>query len=285
MLLTTVGSLAVTSQLLDGGAAGAGAQAAAPAPAPAPAPPAPVVPLDGPPGLRSDWTPVFVDEFDGPVIDASKWRSNRYGGETNDGAFNPEIEDAYYSPGNVSVVDGTAALTIQPDPRTVDGVEYTHSSGCMTTQGNFLAQDGDYIEARIWIPIGDGLWPAFWTVPDDRWPPEIDIMEYFDTSILRPPAFVYHFPGPVGMRGEHSIQPYGDAAVDYRDSWHTYGLLRTQGRVVPYLDGVAYPEAGVSAGVDDLPQFLTLNLAMYTDRAPTPGTQMRIDWVRVWRPS
>jgi beta-glucanase (GH16 family) len=240
------------------------------------------LPIDGPPSDVGTWTQVFGDEFEGPSIDTTKWRTNRYGGSADNAPFNPEYEGAFYSPRNVSVLDGQAVLTVQPEPKTLSGVAYTYSSGMLSSQDSFSVQDGEYVEARIRIPTGEGLWPAFWTMPSDRWPPETDILEFFDTSKPQLPTFIYHFPGPVGANGELSVLTYGNPAVDYRDSWHTYGLLRTGGRLVPYLDGVPYPGAGVSAGADDLPQFLMLNLAVYSGRTPTPGTQMRIDWVRVW---
>jgi beta-glucanase (GH16 family) len=143
-------------------------------------------------------------------------------------------------------------------------------------------EDGDYVEARVWIPTGDGLWPAFWTLPDELWPPEIDIFELFDTSVQDRPTFVYHFPGPVGVDGPRKGAVYGAPTTDYRDSWHTYGMLRSNGVIVPFVDGVAYPEQGVPAGADALPQFLMFNLAVYAGKQPAAGTRMMIDWVRVW---
>lgn len=246
---------------------------------PAPVPPAP----DGPPAAAGPWTQVFADEFNGTALDRSKWRANRYGGNGVDGPFNPAHEGAYYSPRNVSVRDGSAVLELRPEPRVVDGVRYTYSSGMISSQGSFAVRDGSYVEARVHIPIGPGVWPAFWTMPDDRWPPETDIFEYFDTIRRQQPYFIYHFPSPNGQDGRLSVSTYGDPAVDYRNSWHTFGMLRSAGRLMPYLDGVPYPAAAVPAGADDLPQFLMLNLAMYAGGTPAPGTSMLIDWVRVWQ--
>jgi hypothetical protein len=243
-------------------------------------PEAPVA-VDGPPASLGPWTSVFDDEFDGDAIDRTKWRVNRYGGTDDDGAFNPEIEAAYYSPDNVSEENGAGVLEVRAEPALVEGKEYSYSSGVITTQGIFLAEDGDYVEARIWVPAGDGLWPAFWTVPDGHWPPEIDMAEFPDTSTRTRPEFVYHTPD-----GVTAVQTtYGSEGVDYRNSWHTYGLLRTDGRLVPYLDGVPYPGAALAAGADAEPQFIVLNLAVYADHTPITGTQLLVDWVRVWRPT
>jgi beta-glucanase (GH16 family) len=249
-------------------------------PAPAPQPPPPT---DGPPGDPASWTTAFADEFDGTSIDPARWRVNRYGGADDDGAFNPDIEGAYYSPDNVGVAGGSAWLEIRPEPATIEGRPYTHSSGMLSSQGTFEMQDGDFVEARVWLPTGPGLWPAFWTQPADRWPPEIDILEVFDTGKSGTPYFVYH-PLPAGDGvNRDTMQVYGEPGADYRQSWHTFGLLRSGGLLVPYLDGVAYPSAGAS-GADTLPQYLMLNLAMYAGNQPDPGARMLIDWVRVWRP-
>lgn len=267
-------------------AAGGTVPGGTPSPTAVPPPAVPaVVQVDGPPGGGDGWTRVFGDEFDGAVIDRGTWRVNRYGGRGDDGAFNPSAEGAYYSPANVGVENGCAYLEIRPDPAVVEGTSYTHSSGMLSSQGALELEDGDYVEARVWIPSGDGLWPAFWTLPDDRWPPETDIFELFDTSIQDRPTFVYHFPDEPGVAGRRTGAVYGAPTTDYRDSWHTYGMARSNGVLVPYVDGVAYPDQGVPAGADALPQFLVLNLAVYAGKQPVAGTRMLIDWVRVWHPA
>ena len=232
----------------------------------------------GPGGVPGRWRQTFGDEFDGPSLDTSRWRPNRSGGANLDGAFNSEREGAFFSPANVGLRDSCAVLSIRPDVRSVAGVRYSHSSGTISTQGHFELCDPCYVEARIRVPRGDGLLPAMWTVPDDAWPPEIDVFEFYDTNAESRPSFNYHF----ANGGQSGVTAYGDPGVDYRDSWHTYGLLRSGGCLTPYLDGVGH--ADVSAvGADRIPQFLILNLAVYAGRHPTADAEMLIDWVRAWR--
>ncbi len=233
----------------------------------------------GPQGPSGNWNQVFGDEFTGSSVNTASWRLNRSGGTGLDGGFNTDSEGAFFSPANVSTDNGQAVLTVRPETATVNGVRYTHSSGTISSEGRFALRDGDYVEARILVPSGDGLWPAFWTVPSNRWPPEIDTFEFFDSSKQSQPMFNYH---PAGG-GQSGTKAYGAAGVDYRDSWHTYGLLRSNGALVPYLDGVAYPKAGVSSGADTMEQFIILNLSTYAGHNPAPGTEMRVDWVRAWR--
>jgi beta-glucanase (GH16 family) len=220
---------------------------------------------------------VFGDEFTGSRLDTRKWQSNRYGGTSNDGTFNPDNEWAFFSPRNVTVRNGNAVLQVRPRAMTIDGVSYSYSSGVITTEHRFLVQDGDYVEARIQVPRGAGLFPAFWTQPEGRWPPEIDIAEFYDTAHDSHPTGVYHT-----ADGGNPHIVYGDPATDYRDSWHTFGMLRAAGRIVLYLDGVPHPLPVTD--VDTLPQYLLLNLSVYRGVTPPAGSQLLVDWVRAWRP-
>ncbi len=236
-------------------------------------------PANGPAGPAGSWRMVFQDEFSGSAVDGRLWRSNRSGGSNRDGAFNPDSEGAFFAPENVTVGGGVASLTVHPESATVAGTRYTYSSGTLSSEGRFALRDGDYVEARLFVPSGPGLWPAFWTVPSNRWPPEIDIFEFFDSSQQKRPQFNYH-PTSGGQSGPTS---YGVKGVDYRDSWHTYGMLRSGGALIPYVDGMAYPAAGVSSGADTFEQFIILNLSTYAGSTPADGTAFQVDWVRAWR--
>jgi beta-glucanase (GH16 family) len=237
----------------------------------------------GPLGPAGKWQQVFSDEFDGSSLDRSKWRANRYGGDTVDKPFNEKDEAAAFDPQNVTVQDGLLVFTLAARPSTAGGRGYPLTSGTISTQGTFDLQDGDYAEARVYVPEGDGLWPAFWAVSEDSWPPEIDGFEFFDTTKQSRPRFNYHF-----RDGKQSgPKAYGRTDVDYRRNWHTYGWLRSRGVVTPYLDGVAYPEVA-ARGVGSRPYFIILNLSVMKGHQPAVGpgpSEMKVDWVRAWRPA
>ncbi|NAZ74087.1 family 16 glycosylhydrolase [Kineococcus sp. T13] len=243
-------------------------------------PTAAVVP---PVGAASGWSLSFSDEFNGTAVDTSKWLPQRFSwGDPYDQPFNAS-EGASFSAKNVTVSNGAAVLTTKREASTAWGKSYTHTSGMLSSEGKFTLKRGDYIEARIWIPKSDGLWPAFWTVPSGQWPPEIDIFEFFDTAKQSQPKFNYHW-GTSSNHQQLGPRTYGAAGVDYRNSWHTYGLHRTlDNRLVPYVDGVAYPAASVTSQ-DALPQFVILNLSMYAGANPSSTEQMKIDHVRAWSP-
>jgi beta-glucanase (GH16 family) len=236
----------------------------------------------GPQGPPGEWRQTFGDEFEAASLDLTRWRSNRSGGGAIDKPFNEKDEAAAFTPDNVTVQAGALVFTLRSQPTDVNGRTYPLTSGTVSTQGTFDLRDGDYAEARVWVPKGDGLWPAFWAVTETSWPPEIDGFEFFDTAQQSRPRFNFHF------RDGRQTGPsaYGEPDVDYRDSWHTYGWLRKDGVVTPYLDGRAYP--GVAAhGVGPRDYFLILNLSVQAGHHPETGpgqTQMKVDWVRAWRP-
>jgi len=237
-----------------------------------------------PSGPSGSWTNTFDEEFNGAAVDTTKWEPDRYGQDYGgDTPFNPGSEAAWFNTGNVSVSGGNLHLTIRDEPRTLNGKTYPYSSGVVQTAQHHLFTAGTYLEARINVPVCDGCWPAFWTAAPDVWPPEIDGFEYFDTGgsgADTKPQFNYH--PPAG--GQTGPTVYGDPAVDYRGSFHTYGLLWDGTQAVPYLDGVAYP-SGANSDMTRLDQFLLLNLSVQGGHHPAPGSEMLVDWVRAWSPA
>ena len=262
-------------------------------PQPAPAQPA----LATPSALR--WTLVWSDEFDGPsgaLVDATKWRADVGG----NGWGNHELEYHTDRARNASLSgDGSLLIqALQERYQGPDGVVRDYTSARLKTQGLFEQAYGKF-EARIQIPRGQGLWPAFWLLGADisslGWPRcgEIDIME----NIGREPATVhgtFHGPGYSGANGIGA--PYtlpGNAA--FADAFHVFGLEWEPSAVRWYVDGVLYETrtpADLPPGqtwVFDHPFFIILNVAVGGDwpGPPDSGTTfpqtMRVDYVRVYR--
>ncbi len=67
-------------------------------------------------------------------------------------------------------------LQLKAEKRTLNNFKYT--SGMVTTLGKFAFKYG-YTEAKMKVPAGKAMWPAFWALPTDKklWPPELDAME------------------------------------------------------------------------------------------------------------
>ncbi|NIR42327.1 MAG: glycoside hydrolase family 16 protein, partial [Actinobacteria bacterium] len=101
------------------------------------------------------------------------------------------------------------------------------------------------IEARIQVPEGAGLWPAFWSLGTDidevGWPQtgEIDIMEF----VGREPFEVFgtiHGPGYSGGSAFGNIQTFG---VPVPDDFHTFAIEWEPGEIRWYVDGINYHTA------------------------------------------
>ena len=124
----------------------------------------------------SNSTLVWSDEFNGNSLDTSKWTCEI--GNGSSGWGNNELQ--YYTDRaeNVSVYDGALHITARNE--SYNGYNYT--SARLKTESKFYFKYG-HVEARLAIPSGQGIWPAFWTLGQDigsvGWPScgEIDIME------------------------------------------------------------------------------------------------------------
>ncbi len=247
---------------------------------------------------NTNWTLVWADEFNGPngsTVDPKNW-TFEIGGN---GFGNDELE--YYTdrPKNAVVENGNLVIHALKEQYTgQDGVTRDYTSARLKTQGKFSQRYGRF-EARIKIPYGQGLWPAFWMLGDDittaGWPDcgEIDMME----NIGKEPATAHgsiHGPGYSGSEGieaRTSLQ----APQRLADNFHVYAA-EWEPRVIRfYLDDQLYvtrTPADLPRGrkwVFDHPFFLLLNVAVgggwpgNPDATTTFPQTMLVDYVRVYR--
>jgi beta-glucanase (GH16 family) len=239
-----------------------------------------------------EWRLIWQDEFNGPrdrPPDATKWTYDIGGG----GWGNHELERYTDRIENVSL-DGRGHLVIRAN-RNASG-EY--ASARLKTQGHFQVFYGK-VEARIKIPRGPGLWPAFWMLGDDHprvgWPAcgEIDIME----NIGKEPAVIHgtlHGPGFSGANGISRKMTLNRGHL-FSGRFHTFGIEWSPESIGFFVDRREYariasrfvPEGG--RWVFDHPFFLLLNLAVGGDWPGNPDSSTRfpavmvVDWVRVWQ--
>ena len=243
------------------------------------------------------WSLVWSDEFnqpDGSSPDASKWTYDTGGG----GWGNSELENYTTRTNNARIAGGM--LVIEARQESYQSSSYT--SARLKTQGKWSWKYGR-LEARIKIPRGQGMWPAFWmlgtniTSAGSGWPTcgEIDIME----NIGREPALVHgtiHGPGYSGANGIG-----GPCALagnpTFADDFHIYAVEWTTNVIKWFVDGYQYfsaNTASIPAGdtwVYTQPQFLLLNLAVggqwpgNPDGTTTFPQQMLVDYVRVYAPT
>lgn len=234
---------------------------------------------------------VFADDFDGPAGSkpSPQWRYQTGGG----GWGNNEMQTYTDSPANVSL-DGAGHLAITARGDAVDRI----TSARITTQGTVEFTTGR-AEARIKLPAGVGLHPAFWLLGSDvdrvGWPAagEIDVIETlnhadeFHTGV--------HLPRAGHPRGAQ-ISASGPIQFPLAGQFHTYWVERSPGRIVTGIDDTTLFSvmpadlADGSRWVFDAPFFLLLNLAVGgawpgppDESTPNPST-MLVDWVRVTTP-
>jgi beta-glucanase (GH16 family) len=247
----------------------------------------------------SSWELVWSDEFDRPdgsTPDPKKWKHDIGG----NGWGNRELE--YYTdrPTNSSVREGKLRITaIRENYTGADRVARQYTSARLKTLGTFTQAYGKFA-ARIQIPRGQGMWPAFWMLGGDieknGWPQcgEIDIME----NIGREPSTVHgsmHGPGYSGDDGFTSIFHF-PAGVKFADDFHEFAVEWEPGSARFFVDDHQYAEfkpSQLPAGkkwVFDHPFFLLLNVAVGGDwpGPPDATTQfpqsMLVDYVRVYKP-
>jgi beta-glucanase (GH16 family) len=265
------------------------------------------------PAAAQNWgTPVWSDEFTGSrgtPIDATKWVF-----ETGILNVNDEVE-YYCSPGIASngcnsaqpnaYLDGNGHLVIQAirlNPSTVPS-SGSWTSARMITREKEQFQYGR-AEARMRLPIGPGLWPAFWAlgIKDGCvWPAcgEIDYMENVPASAGWGPTKVnstLHGPGYFAENGLHAVYTFPSGDVT---GYHTYGAIWSPNMVQFYVDAPAnvffvQTASDVPAGqswVFNHPFFLLLNLAVGgVDSWPGPPDAttpspavMTVDYVRIYK--
>ena len=252
-------------------------------------------------GGGPSWRLTWSDEFNGPNgsgVDPSKWGFDTGGG----GWGNSELE--YYTGGTENAVIENGALVITATR--AGASQYScwygpcqYTSARLNTAGRFSQQYGRF-EARIKMPEGQGVWPAFWMLGDNigsvGWPScgEIDIME----NVGRTPNNNYgttHGPGPGSYPGVGLSGAYTSGAPMGND-FHVYASEWDAGSVHFYVDGSLYwtvTAAQLPSGatwVWNHPFFMVLNFAVGGNWPGSPdGTtpfpnQMLVDYVRVYQP-
>lgn len=240
----------------------------------------------------------WQDEFNQPTgtgPDLSKWVHDL--GDTGWG--NKELQCYTDSRENSFVVDDSEAtdgkaLVLRAVRTRVGG----YTSARLKTHGRFATGPGR-IEARLKLPRGQGIWPAFWMlgekIDDVPWPAcgEIDVVE-----------LVGHLPGTLhgtlhgpGYSAQHGLTKFIElpAGATFNDSYHVFAVDWQPGRIDWLLDGKIYHTrtpadlpAGASWVFDDITCFLLLNLAVggiwpgYPDATTQLPQEFRIDYIRVY---
>lgn len=180
---------------------------------------------------------IFFDDFTSHELDRSKWNV-----EITGQIHNKEQQAYIDSPETLYVWQEADAangvLVIQPRFRrcvSQQGDRFDFVSGRIHTRGKFQFTYGS-ISARIQLPVGDGLWPAFWMLgADGRWPGcgELDIMECVGEQDWA--GVAVHGPG---YSGETPLanKKYFPQPIDVTQ-WHIYSMDWTSNDLIFTIDG------------------------------------------------
>ena len=245
---------------------------------------------------------VFFEGFGGPLDTRFStqffWSWDEDGGEAG---FNQSVQ--WFKPSNVQINNGQAHLIADDVPYTqtlenrgsfpyTGAVLSTHDS---SSQYNFDPQSGfefqyGTVEVRMRLPQGNtyGLWPAVWLLTsDDRWPPEIDILEVLgeEPNVAQ---FHLHYNDD---NNKHRQYGKGVEINGLSKGYHTYRLRWTPDALVWYVDGEELYRVSDKATIPDVPLHLIINNAVSGGKegswgeAPTQATtfpnEVTVDWVRI----
>jgi beta-glucanase (GH16 family) len=253
----------------------------------------------------SKWKLAWSDEFSSRAGSAPD--SNIWGREIGDGVAignpgwgNDELE--YYTDSTANAATdghGNLAITV----KAADGTQQCYYGPCKYTSARLLTKNRfeiayGRIEARIKVPRGAGLWPAFWMLGTDidqvNWPQtgEIDIMEH----VGRVPNRVFGTLHGPGYSGGQSYGGIYDLDQPVADAFHTFTIDWQPNKIVWYIDGIQYHQATPNDAfmqgkqwVYNHPFFMLLNVAVGGNFGGAVGADttfpqsMLVDYVRLYQ--
>jgi beta-glucanase (GH16 family) len=244
-------------------------------------------------GELAGWELVWNDEFDGAMLDLTKWEFEVNG----NGGGNHELQ--YYVTNNVRLEGGTLRIEARKERYVGPEGARDYTSARIRTRGK-----GDWtygrFEVRARLPAGRGLWPAVWLLPTQErygsWPHsgEIDMMELLGDK----PAKVLGTLHYSNAEGNHRYRGTNLTLVGstFADGFHDFGLEWERGAFRWYVDGRLYQtqtnwvqRRGEFPAPFDQPFHLLLNVAVGGDLPGNPDAEtafpqaMVVDYVRVYR--
>lgn len=239
--------------------------------------------------------PVFADEFNGNAVDTSKWQL-----QTGDGCSygicgwgNNELQT--YQSANATVANGVLSITARK--QRVGAKAYTSArlrtlnmpASGQWTHGRF--------EARMKIPTGGGMWPAFWALPANTtvaWPAsgEIDVQESTGQKHMFALGTIHY--GSSNANHQFLTSSIYKQPDSWADAFHVYSVVWTPYKISWYIDDLLYATKVPSDMAnpadwtfENYPYYLILNLAVggslggKVDDAALPQT-LQVDYVRVY---
>jgi beta-glucanase (GH16 family) len=250
----------------------------------------------------NDWVPpgyslTWAEEFDGPSgapASPATWRQETGG----HGWGNRELQ--YYTDGTANAaLDGAGCLAITVRRASPAGAAARYG-GCRYTSARLISKNlasfrYGLVAAKIKLPNGRGIWPAFWllgqNLDEAGWPRcgEIDVMENFGTNPAEVSGTVH---GP-GYSGAGAVTGSLDTGASLADDFHVYSVRWEPDRIRWFADQTMYHSVTTAdlhghPWVFDHDFFLIINVAVGGTASVPPDESVRfpqtmlIDYVRVY---
>jgi beta-glucanase (GH16 family) len=242
-----------------------------------------------------DWQLVWADEFRGNILDPAKWKRQ----VVEAGRFNREWQRYTDSSANAYIDNGCLVIKAIHESDTHGPDQYT------SARLHTLPEDGwkyGKIAARIQLPYGQGIWPAFWMLGanidenggDTPWPQsgEIDILEMYgsrDDAVVE--ANIHY----AGKWGRHANMGAVATKLDrgrFADNFHVFEIEWDAEQIQWFVDGERFAATSISS--DEFSEFhkeffILLNIAVggrsagRADDTTRFPQYMYVDWVRVYQ--
>lgn len=199
----------------------------------------------------------WSEDFQGESLDPNVWS---YEIGTGDWGWGNN-EQQYYTDRaeNIYLKDGYLYIraALETDAAAIankfNGKKYT--SARIVSKGKFEFAYGT-IEARIALPVGKGIWPAFWmlgaNIDDVSWPlcGEIDIIEAVNDESVVYGTHHWSHEGNHAEYGNSTKEYYGTSyPMDITD-FHVYKTVWTEKSIAMYVDDFKYQEIDITLKKD-----------------------------------
>lgn len=237
---------------------------------------------------------VWSDEFDGPTLNMDNWVFELGDGCSKNlcGWGNNELQTYTARPENITFQNGQMVITARKER--LDGKDYT--SVRIKTEGKKSFKYGR-IELRAKLPVGKGIWPAFWLLPQANvyggWPRsgELDLMEYLGHEPNKVHGTVHYGPGPGSIQKSAS---YTLPSGNFNEAFHVFSIEWDVDVIRWYVDGNLYATVNKSGfGSNTYPFneefFIIINMAVGGNWPGAPDAttvfpqQLLVDYVRVYQ--
>ena len=241
------------------------------------------------------WELTWSDEFSGDVLDPRHWNRQK----VPPGRFNDEWQRYTDSSENAYVEDGCLVIRAL---HTGEGHGLGQYTSARLNTANKQSWTYGKIAARIQLPHGEGMWPAFWMLGanidenggDTPWPQsgEVDIIEFYGSKDDGAVEANIHYQPEQGYHAQMGARRYELPEGRFADAFHVFEIEWNKERIEWFVDGQSYASTPISeAEFSEFhkPFFILLNIAVGGRGAGRPDkttpfpSHMYVDWVRVYQ--